>query len=503
MSAKSNIKKNIVSAVLYQLFAIISGFYINRLILSTYGSNVNGLVSSIGNFLSFFSLLDMGLGASMTASLYGPIFRNDQSEISKIITSGQKVVNKLSVVLVVYIFLLSFTYPSIIKDFGFAYIFALVITLGLSNFSQYYFGRVYGVLIAASQEVYIYQYILLVVSVEKVVISTIMVRTGFSVHFFYIGMSISYLLQPFLVNLYVKKHYNINKKALYTEEPIKQKWNGLFQRFATVVLENTDVAVLTFLAPIETVSVYSVYNMILVNISKFLVTANNGLQSFMGARYAKGNDKAFKKIFRIVEFSVQKLSLFIFGSCCVLIEPFVMVYTKGVTDVDYSNVSFGVMLSTAYFVQIYRHPYIMLMHATGEFKETQVSAFVEMIINILVSICAYYYLGIIGVTLGTIMAVSYRTVWLGIYFYKHILEKPSIEFIKNIFLDVLILILFIIIGKRFSLTNYTYLNWAFLSIKEAGLLFIIIVIITCVFQRSEFLDIISLCIVHRKDGMPR
>lgn len=68
-----NNKKNAISSLILQSTTIIQGLILPRLILYTFGSETNGLVSSINNLLGFISLLEGGLGAVVLAELYGPI----------------------------------------------------------------------------------------------------------------------------------------------------------------------------------------------------------------------------------------------------------------------------------------------------------------------------------------------------------------------------------------------------------------------------------------------
>ena len=49
---------NSISSLLLQMVTIISGFIIPRLILKTFGSEVNGLVSSLNQFLGYITLLE-------------------------------------------------------------------------------------------------------------------------------------------------------------------------------------------------------------------------------------------------------------------------------------------------------------------------------------------------------------------------------------------------------------------------------------------------------------
>ena len=49
---------NAGSSLGLQIITIITGFIIPRLILSTFGSEVNGLVSSLNQFLGYISILE-------------------------------------------------------------------------------------------------------------------------------------------------------------------------------------------------------------------------------------------------------------------------------------------------------------------------------------------------------------------------------------------------------------------------------------------------------------
>ena len=48
---------NIITNLILQFFVIIYGFIVPKMIISNYGSNVNGLISSITHFLAYISLL--------------------------------------------------------------------------------------------------------------------------------------------------------------------------------------------------------------------------------------------------------------------------------------------------------------------------------------------------------------------------------------------------------------------------------------------------------------
>ena len=87
---------NIISSILLQIFTIIYGFIIPKIIIDYFGSEVNGLVSSITQFLSYISLLEGGVTAVIIAKLYKPLVENDNKKISSIIVTANKFYKKIA-----------------------------------------------------------------------------------------------------------------------------------------------------------------------------------------------------------------------------------------------------------------------------------------------------------------------------------------------------------------------------------------------------------------------
>ena len=85
-----NVIRNIVSSLVLQVVVLISGFVVPKLIISSFGSDVNGLISSITQFLAYITLLESGIGPVVKASLYKPIAQKDNKTIKNILRSSEK-----------------------------------------------------------------------------------------------------------------------------------------------------------------------------------------------------------------------------------------------------------------------------------------------------------------------------------------------------------------------------------------------------------------------------
>ena len=87
---KKKLLKNTIASITFEVTTLICGFILPRLILRYYGSQVNGLVNSITQFLQIIALFDMGVGAVVQSTLYKPLAENDNGLISKIVKSAKR-----------------------------------------------------------------------------------------------------------------------------------------------------------------------------------------------------------------------------------------------------------------------------------------------------------------------------------------------------------------------------------------------------------------------------
>ena len=86
---KKVVLRNIITSILLQLVTIISGFVVPKIILRKFGSDVNGLVSSVNQFLGYISLLEGGVGGVMRAALYKPLRENDTKKMNAVINAAE------------------------------------------------------------------------------------------------------------------------------------------------------------------------------------------------------------------------------------------------------------------------------------------------------------------------------------------------------------------------------------------------------------------------------
>lgn len=494
MTRKQKLIWNSVSSLLHQIIAIVCGFILPRYFLMNYGSAVNGLVSSITQFLGFITLAECGVGAVVQSSLYKPLAIDDMVTVSKIVISSDKFFKRIAYILLGYVFVLATVYPFItIESFDYLFTLLLIIIISISSFAQYYLGMTYRLLLTADQLGFVVYGINTVALVINTMGCVILMQKGASLHAVKLISSMIFVMQPVLIRLIVKKKYKLNRKIKFTEEPIKQKWNGLAQHIATVVLNNTDTVVLTFLSTLQNVSIYAVYHLVVNGVKQIVLSTTNGMQSMLGNMLAKGENDELNRSFDNIEWFLHTIVVFVFSVTAVLIIPFVTVYTADIKDTNYIEPLFAVLISLAQASYCIRLPYNMMVLAAGHYKQTQWSAIIEAGINIFVSVVFVFHFGLVGVAVGTLIAMLYRTVYLALYLRKNIIFRKLRYFVKHIVVDVLIFTL--ILSVKWIFPNYylleeaSYFAWIVLALKVGITGAIISAVINFIFYQEKMKNI--------------
>ena len=481
---------NSISPLIYQVITVICGFVLPRLILSNFGTEINGLVNSISQFLGVISFLELGVGAVVQSSLYKPLADNDNINVSKVIASADKFFRKLGYILAIYVIVMLFYYPYLVKQsFGFVFTATLILAISIRSFAQYFFGIVNRLLLMADQKAYI-QY---VAQTLAIIINTVacysLIMLDCSVQIVYGMTSLIFFLQPYVIHLYIKEYYALDREIHYDVEPIKQKWNGVAQHIAAVILTGSDTVVLTIFSNLVNVSIYTIYFLPMSGARLVIMSMISGIEALIGNLWAKQDLAELRKVFAWTEWSIHTGTTLIFTLTAILIVPFVQVYTHGVNDANYIQPLFGVLLVAANSGHCLRLPYNIMILAAGHYKQTQHNYIIAAVMNIAISIVCVMQFGLIGVALGTLAAMVYQTVWMAWYNSKNFIQWPMKNFFKQIGVDAVSAVGIFAIGSYLSLSAVGYLSWVILAMKVTACGIFVALLINYVFYKRFMLEI--------------
>ncbi len=483
---------NGIVTIVMQLVTMICGLILPRLILSTFGSNVNGLVTSITQFLSFISLLDGGLGGVIRAAYYKPMAEHNDEGISRVFAASNKFYRQIAAFFVIYLIILAFIFPIVSgKEFGYIYTFLLVIIISLATIMQYFWGYTLKLLVFSDQRGYLHNITQIMTTIINTVLAAILIHFGAGIHMVKFVAAVAYVVQPLFLGLYVKKHYNINYKAEPDDNAIKQRWSALARHIAFYIHSNTDVVILTLFTTFSTVSIYSVYKTVVNGLTNLVAGVISNTEATFGDLLAVGEEELFKKEFTAVDLLSKVISTVCFTTCTTMICIFVKVYTRGVTDTNYYRPIFAIFMCLSEWIYCMGLNYNNVIVSVGHFKQTTKIGIIEAGINIVFSLILVKIIGLEGVVAATTLAMTYKLIANIIYIQKNIIHIDLSYTVRSLLGSFITFTISIgIIGKITC-----YVKSYVMFFLEAGIVFIIILalnlIINCITCKKETIYVIS------------
>lgn len=473
-----NNRKNIISALVYQACHIVYGFVVPRLILGGFGSDVNGLVSSITQFLSFISLLEGGLGAVVLSELYSPIEEKNQKLIKGILYSCQNIFTKLGLVFVAYTTILALVYAFVIRDtYKPLFTVSLIFILSLTTFAQYMFSITYKLFLQADQKIYICNYISALTLIVNIIIAFIVIKLFPEIRILKLASSIAFFVQPLIYCKLIPKDYANYRNKGNKGIVLKNRWSGFAQNLAHYVNMNTDIVIITIFCSFSDVSIYSVYLLGITALRTLISYVTNSYQSALGKYIAQKKQNVLEKKFKTFCIVTWGVSLSLYCTCLLLINSFVSIYTNNTNDVDYYQPIFSVIITFAYLLYCIREPYRLLILAAGKFKETNFGSIMEAVLNIVISISLIKFWGLTGVAVGTLIAIIYRFVYFIIFLNREMLRQKLTDYLRYIIGGAFIVITNLAI---YWLFDFKITSFAYFGIWGLGIL-LFEVIICCLF----------------------
>lgn len=482
---------NIISSAIAELIALASTMILPRLILTHYGSAYNGIASSASQFLSLISVLTLGVTAATRVALYKTLAKNDIAGTSAIVRATEKYMRKIGTILLIYILGLAVLYPVLVKT-GFSYIdvASIIAITGISSFAEYYFGITYRTLLLADQSVYISNIFTSIATVVSLLVTIILIRMECSFQIVKLSGAAVYLIKLILQNKYVDAHYRLNKHCEPNFNALKGRSDAMAHALANIVHDNTDIVVLTLFTDVKTVSVYTVYNLVMTALKKLQLIFNTGTEPIFGNMWAKNELDKIKQTLNFYEFAVAAFCSAVFSTALIMLLPFIVLYTKGVTDVEYVRPYYAITITLAYAVQCFRVPYLCVVGGIGHYKQTKSAAIWEAVINLGISVILVNLIGMVGVAIGTLAANLYRTVMFAVYIDDNVIHRGKSVFIKKILWSFLNILIITVPLYQFT-QNYIISGWLTWMIY-AAVVFILsvcaVVLSSLLFYRAELIN---------------
>ena len=491
--SKSRVKRNLISGVLYQVILIAMGFLLPRLYLENFGSEVNGILSTIKQIFIYLFLLEAGVGLATTQALYKCVAEEDHKKTNSILSATKIYYRKTGIIYSLIILAWGVIYSFAVKTSVHPLvIFAIIVANALPRIFNYFIQAKYNILLEVDGRRYILNGTETIMQLASNILKILVVIFSDDLVLIQLAYCIPVILQLIFLYFYTKKNYSwldLNEEPDF--EAIGQKNSVLIHQISGMVFNNTDIILLSLLCDFKVVSVYTIYNIFFSQVQTFITSIISGFTFALGQTFQTNREK-FKELYKAYEMTLIMSTFIIFTLMASFLLPLIQIYTGGINDAPYTNVLLLILFVIMSLMSNSKYAATQVIEFSGEFDKTRKYAIGEMIINISLSIIAIIYFGICGALMGTCAALLYRGITTIYYANKKVLGISTFNTYKHIILNGLVFLVVIMILPADKFSGASFLKLFGAGVLNAIWVVALFVIVNFVFNKNNFKTLVNL-----------
>jgi O-antigen/teichoic acid export membrane protein len=421
--------KNITYSVALKSLVTVINFISRMIFVKVLDESFLGINGLFINIISVLSLADLGIGTAMTYSLYQPLADKDDRKVISLVNFFRKVylriacaVGLLGLLLLPFLkYLVNLSEP--VPHLKIYYLLFL-----LQSVSSYLF--VYrSILLTADQKEYIISKCTMLFQLITFAVKTaVLFITANYILYLLFGILCD-ILNNFTVNLIAKRSYpylvksefKLNRKE---KKNIYENVKSLFvYKLAGVFQTNMESILISVLISTVLLGYYSIYTMVIANISGIIYIIFNSVKASVGNLVAEEMKKDTSyAVFQTMEF----VNFWIVGFCSI---AFVVLFQ------DFVTIAFGqkfvipflcmITVVSNFYITNIRQSIWAYREATGLFKQTKYITIISTVMNLVLSATLGLAFKMIGILVGTVISRMLYAWWKEpVILFREYFHKP-------------------------------------------------------------------------------
>ena len=428
-----NVKVNI----LFFILTLFISFFSRKIFLECLGDEFIGLSGTLGNILGLLNLAEFGIGTCISYFLFKPLQAKDEESICEIISVFGYVYRLIGCGIACVAILISLFFPLIFKD--------AEIGLGIAYFAFYafltssligYFINYRQILLTADQKNYV---VVAYFQTGGLIKSLLQILLAYYTRNVYLWVTIELLfgfINCGILNWKIHKVYPWLSTDLGQGKLLLKKYPDIFvktkqifiHRIKDFILNKSDELLVFVFVSLKMVAYYGNYLLIVNKIILFMNVVSDGMGAGVGNLVAEGNHKNTMKVF----WELTAIRFYVTGIVCFGLFYFTDSLITVWLGAEYVLDKWILyLLLFNLFVMFTRGVVQMYIHSFGLYADTW-SAWVEVILNLLITIVCASQWGIIGILLGKVISSTLIALfWKPFYLYRDGLHLSVWEYWKG------------------------------------------------------------------------
>ena len=486
---------NVVASLTYKIGTCVIGLLVPRLFVMSYGSELNGLQSSISQIFAYIALIEAGVGEATLQSLFGPIAKKEYKKANEILSATTFYYNKIGFIYFGLLVVLALFYPIFIKVDSISYItvVAYILFSGATTGINFFYQAKILLVIQATGDIYINSLVTMIMYLLTSFVKIGCILAGINIVMIQVGYFIINTIMMAVYYLIAKKKYKwIDFKEKPDYSAISQKNSVLIHKISGTIFQNVDVIILTVLCGLEVVSIYTMYKLVINMITTIITSFSDSFNYIFGQTF---NSKSREEYCRVIDtFNVfySAIAFALFTVTNIMLLPFLKLYTNGM-DINYILPVLPYLYIVIEVLQVGREAMIRTITVAGQFSKTLYSTIIETTINLTVSIVAVLICkhlwgdvaGLYGALMGTIAALLFRTFDINTYANRKILGRSSWKTNKIMIINVCVFLSVTYIVNMLKIQISTYTEFVFWGVPVTILVVSIYMIVQMLLNPKE------------------
>lgn len=429
-----------------------------NLILKNYGSDFNGVVATASQFINLLLIVEGGFSLAINVALFKPYVDNDVDKINAIMSASKNTFLKIGFLFFILGFGVSLIYPLFIKsNLDYLTIFLTFLMVISATAFNLLFVIKSQILFQVGQKEYTYTFWGAIINLLSSLTTIILVSLKVNMLLVRVSIFFYSIINGIMIILLYKKYFPyVNTKVKPDYSKIKGTKDIMVQKLTSVVYLSTPLLYISTFISTKMSSVYSVYYSIYNIIKMFLTSMLTAPINGFGQLLANSKLEHVYRKFKTYEYIVILAATVLLSSVLVVILPFISLYTRSITDINYIDQAIAILLAAILFLEVIHIPAGNIINISGNFKVARNIQIIACIL-LVTSLGIFGYLfGIYGILIGTVITnivLATLEIW---YTHTHIFKSNLKDFFKKLIVNLCLLLLVVTIGNKVlpELNNY-------------------------------------------------
>lgn len=466
----------LANSVVVTVFNLIYSNYL----LQIYGSEINGLISTLSQFVSLFLIIEGGFMTAAVVATYKPIVDKDYVRLNNILYTCKRIYLKIGMLITVCSLVGGAVYIHFIESpFPYWKTFSLLLISAVTTSGSIGILSKYNVVLQGENKEYVLTIFSLVSKTVTWALSMILILSNASIIIVYAMNILNVVINIVLACGYEKKNYPFvdYDAGKYETGIISGTKDVMYQKIAGTVFTSTDLIVTSVFISLSAASVYNLYFQVFKSIFTLLASVVQAPFNSFGQLVNSGDSgDEINNYFEIYQHFVLLVSTVLMVITAQLIIPFIEIYTINITDYSYTYPILAVLFYSQMFAQINNRPYGTILNVTGNFKMQNRQCAIAAVVNLIVSIAFIRWIGIHSIVLGSFVGTMIIFVMNMYQMHKNVLKGDWKRETFNISCNYLLGVICVFSFYRMNIVTANYVQWvvvACVTTVVMGLIFLI------------------------------